>query len=259
VSCGGLNVENKMAASKNKSLPCLRDQSAKDLFQPWPTWAIRAAARWMQMLLPTTTTKEWEKAFAERGFEGLDLMFQDGRGLGHQFALVREVKKMHEETPSPNSQILIEGLEKQKWLTITKTKGGIEIERKQGFQNQLFHQIQQLTDEAPNSSEVFADLARAKKAKVLPRAQDYRAQKVYFFVMLYWPTIEKFRGRTMREFYEWFRPLLGPPFDEEDPNVDDAKEQHFKWFEKLFQRNLGLHLKPKGRRAKRLKKKPTTA
>ncbi|NJN05479.1 MAG: hypothetical protein HC814_02520 [Rhodobacteraceae bacterium] len=55
----------------------------------------------------------------------------------------------------------------------------------------------------------------------------------------------------MRRFYDAFAPMLGPVESREREDEEDAKERHFKWFEKLCERNLGLSFRSRGRPGKK--------
>ena len=204
-----------------------------DFDGPWPMWTKRAMARLLQMWFPTTRTEEWEECFkAQEPLEEAMQLLGDGRILGHAMKVARWVQEEINPQNPQHADLPVKEVSQSARQTLEM------------IAKELSSLPQQPMEQA---QAFFTKFTRAMEKELGLRDQDKRAFRVYLLLVILWPHVQTFRGRSLKELYAWLRPYLGPIICQEGEDEIDAEERHYKWFENLCERHLGLSLRQRGR------------
>jgi hypothetical protein len=225
-----------------------------------PIWTKNALSKLLAMSFSTIKAVEWRELLGQASlFEAFVKIEADGRIIGHFLRMNDELEEAARQSVDPLLLRLFEFLMETSWVKSSAwSQGELVLIHGKGAKEMALHRLFENSVEARNQNTLIENMLRARKAKPGPRVQDRRAWRTYLFMIILWPSIEKFRGRPNRELYDWLSPILSWPYPVEGEDPVDVEDQHYKWFEKICLTNLGLHLKPKGRRVRRLKRKTPT-
>jgi len=215
------------------SVGCVLDRAQEPANQAWPDWTKKAAARLLQMWFSTTRTQEWEDCFDSNDPIGaFAALFEDGRLMGH-FVKLSKCWSDH----------------------LDKNQTGLGAEHQAVAGESIAETLKHIgkhssklvqTGATESTQTFFRNFSRAMEKELGLRDQDQRAFRTYLLLLGMWPHVESFRGHPLMDLYDWLLPVLPLVVDEEGKDEEDLKERHFKWFEGLCEKQLGLRLRKRG-------------
>lgn len=233
----------------------------ESLSKRWPDYAVQAAARFLALLIPDSDPRQIASLLkSDDWLEGLGYLFEGGKVVGLMQSLAQAwAADLPADAPTFVHQAAahFKNLKFIKHLRLQDKE--LVIEHGEGIQELIKKKKQDALD-LPSKDLVkyFKDFATGENKRSWLRPQDRRALRVYFLFMLLWPFLEPYRGKPLAQTYRFLKPLLPFPPQKRGEDPIDYEEKNWKWFERICYEKIDYHPKPKGRRARRIRKKPPT-
>jgi hypothetical protein len=157
----------------------IRHLKAGDFQKPWPRWAIRAAARLLNIFFPVRSTRQFMAAMEGTGFVvTLAPLMEDGWIWGR---LARGQAELRRYDPA-----MSELISNSEWLRELKFENGeLRCDYGHGLENLILHQIQKNLQQQPQlQAKFWQSFHRGFRHRLVPRSNDAKAVRIYWSIPL---------------------------------------------------------------------------